>query len=170
MMSELTDALETGDELRDTNENTRIRIQDRESGEITYVALNENGEPLHDTRTTVTAEDFHSAMTEGTFRPDEILDVLTEDGILTTHADITREHMADVHGEPVAETSERVIYADTSGHSLNEWADALGVNRTELSEKMHELAREHHSRDDTAHGGDPWSVADPIVFDAKTFQ
>lgn len=69
------------------------------------------------------------------------------------------------------EGADRVVFADERNHELNEWADDwLDVTRSELSERMHELAREVYGRDEAQGTGDPWSVADPIVFDAETFE
>jgi hypothetical protein len=92
-------------------------------------------------------------------------DELTENGILTDHPDITRAEMEDIHGEPRHETDEQVVFADRHGHELNEWADALDMDRTDLSARMHELAREHGPND----GIDHWPADDPVVFDARTF-
>lgn len=94
-------------------------------------------------------------------------DELTENGILTDHPDVTLLDYVDLHGEPVHVDAERVIFRDEHGHELDEWADALDVSRSDLSERMHELARESYHSDEA---GDPWSVADPVVFDAETFR
>lgn len=94
-------------------------------------------------------------------------DELTENGILTDHPDITLLDYADLHGEPVYVDADRVVFRDEHGHELNEWADALGMDRSEFSGKMHELAREVYH---TGGAGDPWSTADPVVFDANTFR
>ena len=97
-------------------------------------------------------------------------DELTEDGILTDHADVTLLDYVDLHGEPVHVGPERVVFRDEHGHELNEWADVLDVDRAELSERMHELAREVYGRDEATGSGDPWSASDPVVFDADTFR
>jgi hypothetical protein len=97
---------------------------------------------------------------------------LTENGIdlSDSHLDLVGDYL-DEDGEPVvetietvAETGEIVVLRDSSGHQLNEWADALGVDRAELSEKMHALARQHYGRQEATGAGDPWSVSDPLVF------
>lgn len=96
---------------------------------------------------------------------------LTENGILTDYEtpENIRVDYRDHHGEPVHEGEDRVVFADEHGHELNDWADALGMDRGELSERMHELAREVYGRDEAEGTGDPWSVVDPVVFDAETF-
>jgi len=66
---------------------------------------------------------------------------------------------ADTDAEVVYEDAEAIIVADHSGHELNEWADDLGVDRSELSESFHALARQKCDYD--------WSVSDPIVFDKR---
>lgn len=94
-------------------------------------------------------------------------DELTEDGILTDYPDVSLLEYIDLHGEPVHVGPNRVIFHDSHGQELNEWSDALALERSELSERMHELAREAYHPDEP---GDPWSVADPVVFDADTFR
>lgn len=94
-------------------------------------------------------------------------DELTDDGILTDHPDVTLPDYVDLYGEPVHAGRNRVVFRDEHGDELNEWSDALEVNRSELSGQMHELAREVYHPDEP---GDPWSVADPIVFDVDTFR
>lgn len=75
-----------------------------------------------------------------------------------------QDELEDAHGEPVAELPSMTVYADEHGHELNEIAATIdGVGRSEVSEWMHEQARGVHGREDTPHGGDPWSVADPVV-------
>lgn len=93
-------------------------------------------------------------------------DELTADGILTDHADVTLLDYIDLHGEPVHVDADRVVFRDDHGHEINEWADLLYIDRGELSGRMHELAREVY---DGTGSGDPWSTADPVVFDADTF-
>lgn len=97
-------------------------------------------------------------------------DELTADGIRTDHPDVTLLDYLDLHGEPVHVGPDRVVFRDGHGHELNEWADALEIDRGELSERMHELAREVYGRAEATGDGDPWSVADPVVFDADTFR
>jgi len=97
-------------------------------------------------------------------------DGLTADGIYTDHADVTLLDYLDLHGEPVHVGPDRVVFRDEHGHGLNEWADVLNVSRSELSERMHELAREVYGRDQADGVGDPWSASDPVVFDAETFR
>jgi AraC-like DNA-binding protein len=71
--------------------------------------------------------------------------------------------VAEKHIEQVAETDDLVVLRDSAGYELSEWADDLGMSRSALSERMHSLARVHYGRDETPHGGDPWSVNDPLV-------
>jgi hypothetical protein len=97
-------------------------------------------------------------------------DELTEDGILTDHPDVTLLDYLDLHDEPVHVGPDRVVFRDEHGHELSEWADVLGVSRSELSERMHDLAREVYGRDEARGSGDPWSTANPVVFDADTFR
>lgn len=96
-------------------------------------------------------------------------DELTENGILTNHPDITIAEYRDLHGDPVVETDDVVIFGDSHGYELKEWANAIGMDRSEFSPRMHELAREYHTYGDANYGGDPWAVNDPVVFDARTF-
>jgi len=60
----------------------------------------------------------------------------------------------------VEETDEYVLFRDTTGHELNEFAEANGVDRPALSARMHEDARIRYDADEA---GDPWSVADPLI-------
>jgi len=99
-----------------------------------------------------------------------MMDELTEDGLLTDHADVTLLDYVNLHGEPVHVGPDRVVFRDEHGHELGEWANVLGVSRSDLSKRMHELARDVYGRDETGGVGDPWSVSDPIVFDADTFR
>ena len=100
----------------------------------------------------------------------EPADELTENGILTDHPDITIADMTDLHGEPRYQDDDVVIFSDGHGHELNEWADVLDMDRSDLYERMHELAREYHTYGDGRDGGDPWAIRDPVVFDARTFE
>lgn len=93
-------------------------------------------------------------------------DKLTDHGILTGHPDVTLADYRDMHGPPVHANGDVVVFADSEGHELNEWANALDMDRDEFSKRMHELARRYYGGDGT---GDPWSVNDPVVFDARTF-
>lgn len=96
---------------------------------------------------------------------------LTENGILTDDPGVRREVYVGYYGEPVYEDEDRVVFADDELHELNEWADDwLDLDRSELSERMHELAREVYGRDESDGTGDPWGAVDPIVFDAETFE
>lgn len=74
------------------------------------------------------------------------------------------EYREDPHTDAtvVYEDADHVVVADTSGHELNEWADDFGIDRSELSAWMHDRARDIY---DAAGVGDPWSVADPVVFE-----
>lgn len=92
---------------------------------------------------------------------------LLENGILSDHADVTLLDYVDIHGESVHVGPDCVVFRDDHGHELNEWADILDVDRGELAERMHELAREVYQPSEP---GDPWSGANPVVFDADTFR
>jgi len=96
-------------------------------------------------------------------------DELTDDGIRSDYPDVTLVEYTDLHGEPVYSGDGRVVFRDTHGFELDEWADVLGVDRGVLAARMHELAREVYGRDEAEGSGDPWSTADPVVFDAETF-
>jgi len=62
--------------------------------------------------------------------------------------------LRSVHGEPVAELPSMTVYADIYGHELNEIADDADIDRGELSEWMHEQARDLDYN---------WGHSDPIV-------
>lgn len=94
-------------------------------------------------------------------------DTLTDDGIKSTDAMVTLSEYRNLHGEPVIHTDNRVVFRDETGNEISDWADALGVSYGTLHQRLHELAREVYDSDDP---GDPWGVADPIVFDAETFE
>jgi len=64
------------------------------------------------------------------------------------------------------EDDELIVFSDTTGHELNDIAEAEGIDRDRLSHHMHEQARRFYDRDRT--GGDAWSVADPVVFRKQT--
>jgi len=98
------------------------------------------------------------------------MDELTNNGILTDHDTVTLLDYLDNHGEPVHVGPDRVVFRDDHGHELSEWADALGMSRGDLSERMHELVREVYGRAEATGVGDPWSAGDPVVFDADTFR
>lgn len=110
-------------------------------------------------------------MARATTPDEEQTDELTENGILTGHPDVTMVDYEDLHGEPRYQDDDVVVFADQHGYELNEWADALDMDRSDLSARMHELAREHLTYGDAGSGaGDPWAVNDPVVFDARTFE
>jgi len=89
---------------------------------------------------------------------------LTENGIDLGSTVLTIEdYVAESHIEKVAETDDLVVLRDSAGYELMEWADDLGTSRGELSERMHNLARQHYGRDEARGSGDPWSVSDPLV-------
>lgn len=83
-------------------------------------------------------------------------------------ADI-EDGLRDVHGPPVVETRTLLVFADEEGNEHEEIAkfhnDEHGtdVSRSDVSEWMHEKAREVYGREQTKTGGDPWAVADPVV-------
>jgi len=62
--------------------------------------------------------------------------------------------------EVKAETDEYILFADEHGHELSEIAELNGVDRGELSARMHAEARERYGSDGA---GDPWSASDPIL-------
>lgn len=93
-------------------------------------------------------------------------DKITDNGILTDSPAVTISDYREMHGPPVFESGDVVIFADSEGRELSEWANALNVDRDDLSERMHDLARRHYGGDGV---GDPWGVDDPVVFDARTF-
>ena len=66
-------------------------------------------------------------------------------------------HDDDTNAEVVYEDDQVIVVADHTGHELNEWASDFGIDRSELSQTMHTLARQVSDYD--------WSVSDPIVFD-----
>lgn len=89
---------------------------------------------------------------------------LTEHGIDLGGGGLDIEgYVAEDHIEKVAETDDLVVLRDNAGYELSEWADALGISRTILSERMHSLARQHYGRDEATGTGDPWSGTDPLV-------
>lgn len=94
-------------------------------------------------------------------------DKLTEDGILSDDDLVTLHDYHGHHGEPVYVGPDRIVFRDEKSHELSDWADALGISRSRLAEQMHELAREVYQPGEP---GDPWSSADPVVFDADTFR
>jgi len=86
---------------------------------------------------------------------------LTDAEWLTVQDDLNNfiDELREEH-EVRAENDEFVLFADGGGHELNEFAEANGVNRAALSERMHSDARERYDGDCA---GDPWSVVDPII-------
>ena len=94
---------------------------------------------------------------------------MADDEWLKVQADLNNylEDFRDAYGENGGrnqeirkETEEYIIFADASGHELNVIAEANGVDRSELSERMHKEARMKYEGDCA---GDAWSVADPII-------
>ena len=61
----------------------------------------------------------------------------------------------DNKNEIVEETDEYAVFADASGHELNELAARVGVDRSALSHRMHDEARSLVDYN--------WGVVDPIV-------
>jgi len=58
--------LTTGDLLHDTNEHTLIRVLAvGDDGSVTWVAEDDRGRKLHDTKTTMSAEDIQTGLDEG---------------------------------------------------------------------------------------------------------
>lgn len=59
------------------------------------------------------------------------------------------------HLEVVAETDDRVVFVDYKRHELKTWAEDMSIDLQDLSEAMHEQAREVSDYD--------WSASDPLV-------
>lgn len=86
---------------------------------------------------------------------------LTDNGIdVGDDYELVNDLLRDAHGEPLIETKSLVLFRDETGHELNEFVDDMDATRSELSEKMHELARKVY---DDGNPGDEWSVTDPVV-------
>lgn len=96
---------------------------------------------------------------------DDWTDELTENGILTDHPDVTMSELVDIHGEPRHDTGDTVVFEDTTGHEIHEWATALDMNGGDLVRAMHDIADRHDPDDGIGH----WPVHDPVAFDARTF-
>jgi hypothetical protein len=91
---------------------------------------------------------------------------LSAEGIIDGHPNITREEMQHIHGKPRFENDERVVFADTRGYEYDEYMTAFrdaGYSTAKVSDKLHELAREHTPND----GIDHWPAAYPLVFDKR---
>lgn len=72
------------------------------------------------------------------------------------------DELRDVHGDPVAENENMIVFADTHGYELNDIADHTeGVDYSDVSGWMHKTART--IRDRVPSGGDHWAVYDPVV-------
>ena len=97
-------------------------------------------------------------------------DELTDDGILTDSGVVSLLDYVDLHGQPVHVGPDRVVFADSTGNELADWADVLDIEPGNLHSTMHELAREVYGRAEATGSGDPWSVDNPVVFDADTFR
>ena len=97
-------------------------------------------------------------------------DQLTDNGILTDSNAISLLDYVDMHGPPVHVGADRVVFADSVGNELADWAEVLDITLDELHSTMHVLAREVYGRAEATGDGDPWSVDDPVVFDADTFR
>lgn len=99
---------------------------------------------------------------------DKATDELTDHGILTDHADITRAEMVEYHGEPKHEDENSVVFVDSKGHEFDVFADGFaeqGVDREEFSNCMHDIANRFEPNDGIGRWGSAW----PVVFDARTF-
>ena len=81
---------------------------------------------------------------------------------LNDHLDEFRDaYGEDAHNQEIRkEADEYIVLADGTGYELNEIAEAVGVDRSALSRRMHDEARQRYDGTGT---GDPWSVVDPIV-------
>lgn len=98
--------------------------------------------------------------TSKTLTDDEWTDVQND---LRDHIKTFRDAYGEngAHGQEIRhEDGDCVIFADGSGHELNEIANIVGVDRSALSRRMHEEARKRY---DDGNAGDEWSVADPVV-------
>jgi len=62
--------------------------------------------------------------------------------------------LREIHGDPVYDGDDKTVFADSTGHELNEIAKEEEVDRSELSEWMHEQARDVDY---------DWSASDPVV-------
>lgn len=72
--------------------------------------------------------------------------------------------LREVHGDPVAESAEMAVFRDEYNHEHGDIAHEIdGVSQGDVSEWMHEKAREIYDRPEATGVGDPWSVADPVV-------
>jgi len=81
---------------------------------------------------------------------------LTENGLdLTDDLIDVNDMRSSDHLTTVEETGTSVVFADTKGYELNEFAELLGIDRGALSERMHDLAGELADYN--------WGLADPIV-------
>lgn len=98
-------------------------------------------------------------MTNEDLTADEWTDVQND---LRAHLDEFRSEYEDTanNNEKVKETDDYVIFADGSGHELNEIAEIVGVDVRALSQRMHDEARKRYSGEGS---GDPWSYRDPVV-------
>jgi len=84
------------------------------------------------------------------------------DTMKTTMASHFEEFEAEYRTEPqhhevVYEDDQVVVVADHTGHELNEWCDEFDMDRSDLSQIMHDLARQVCDYN--------WAVSDPVVFD-----
>ncbi len=70
-----------------------------------------------------------------------------------TYANYLDEYY-DIHGDPVHEDDEKIVFADKVGHELGELANEIGVERSQVAEWMHEKA------DDVDYN---WVASDPVV-------
>lgn len=85
---------------------------------------------------------------------------LTDNGIdVGDDYPVINDLMREAHGAPLVETDALILFRDDTGHELNEFAGDMGVDRTELSTRMHNIARNIYGGGD----GDDWSVTDPVV-------
>jgi len=83
-------------------------------------------------------------------------DATVEEQIANYSRETHDEYLAEYEGlhECVAELPSMLVFADTHGYELNEWADDIGVSRDDVSAWMHEQAK----------GVDySWSTSDPVV-------
>lgn len=85
---------------------------------------------------------------------------LTDNGIgLSTDTmidtDDYRHEAEDGHLVLVEERENNIVFSDTAGHELNEWAEHLDMERADLSSRMHDLARDLSDYN--------WSTSDPVV-------
>ncbi|WP_313691689.1 hypothetical protein [Halorarum halobium] len=69
-------------------------------------------------------------------------DTLTEFGVEVDDREELVTGLRDVHGEQVGESEKSLVFALEDSNVLGKWANELNMDREELADRMHELARE----------------------------